>query len=68
MKPVPRALLERLQQLASPGAEVVPLDWAFDGEDHNLAVFIDDAEAPSAIEDRLLARLYPFTRHSKPRQ
>jgi hypothetical protein len=33
---------------------VVPLDWAFDGEDHNVAVFIDDAEAPSAIEDHLL--------------
>ena len=36
MKPVPRALLERLQQLTPPGAEVVPLDWAFNGEDHNL--------------------------------
>ena len=54
MKPVPRALLERLQQLVPPGAEVVPLDWAFDGEDHNLAVFVDEGEDRRALEDRLL--------------
>ena len=42
MKPVPQALLEGLQHLAPPGAEVVPLDWAYDGEDYNLAVFVDD--------------------------
>ena len=54
MKPVPRALLERLQQLVPPEAEVVPLDWAFDGEDHNLAVFVEEGEDRRALEDRLL--------------
>jgi hypothetical protein len=54
MKPVPRALLERLQQLVPPGAEVVPLDWAFNGEDHNLAVFVEEGEDRRALEDRLL--------------
>jgi len=54
MKPVPCALLERLQNLAPPGAEVVPLDWAYDGEDYHLAVFVDEGEDRRALEDRLL--------------
>jgi hypothetical protein len=54
MKPVPRTLLERLQDLAPPGAEVVPLDWAYDGEDYHLAVFVDEGEDRRALEDRLL--------------
>jgi hypothetical protein len=54
MKPVPRALLERLQDLVPPGAEVVPLEWAYDGEDYHLAVFVDEGEDPRALEDRLL--------------
>ncbi len=54
MKPVPRALLEQIERVAPPGTEVVPLEWAYDGEDYNLAVFIDEAEDPRAIEDRLL--------------
>jgi hypothetical protein len=54
MKPVPRGLLEDLQHLVPPGAEVVPLDWAFDGEDYNVAVFVDDGEDRRALEDRLL--------------
>jgi hypothetical protein len=54
MKPVPRALLEQLQHLAPPGAEVVPLAWAFDGEDYNIAVFVDDGEDRRTLEDCLL--------------
>ena len=42
MKPVQRVLLEHTQQVAAPGAEVVPLEWGFDGEDYNLAVFVDE--------------------------
>jgi hypothetical protein len=54
MKPVPRALLERLQALAPPGAEVVPLEWAYDGEDYHLAVFVDEGQDRRALEDQLL--------------
>ena len=54
MKPVPRALVERLQDLAPPGAEVVALDWAYDGENYHLAVFVDEGEDRRALEDRLL--------------
>ena len=54
MKPVPRGLLERLQDLAPPGTEVVPLDWAYDGEDYHLAVLVDDSIDRRGLEDRLL--------------
>jgi hypothetical protein len=54
MKPVPRSLLEQIQRLAPPDAEIVPLEWAYDGEDYNLAVFVEDREDRRALEDRLL--------------
>ncbi|MDQ3829177.1 MAG: hypothetical protein M3361_07670 [Candidatus Tectomicrobia bacterium] len=54
MKPVPRILIETIQQLAPPGAEVIPLAWAYDGEDYHLAVFVDEGEDRRALEDRLL--------------
>jgi hypothetical protein len=54
MKLVPRALLERLQDLVPPGAEVVPLEWAYDGEDHHFAVFGDEGVDRRALEDQLL--------------
>jgi hypothetical protein len=54
MKPIPRGLLEQIQQLAPPDAEVVPLEWAYDGEDYNLAVFVGEGEDHRALEDRLL--------------
>jgi hypothetical protein len=54
MKPVPRVLLEQIQRLAPPDAEVVPLEWAYDGEDYNLAVFVDEGKDRRALEDHLL--------------
>jgi hypothetical protein len=60
MKPVPRALLERLQHLAPAGAEIVPLDWDHDGEDHNIAVFVDEGEDRRALEDRLLEAVMDY--------
>jgi hypothetical protein len=53
VKPVLRALVEEIQRVAPPGAEVVPLEWAYDGEDYNLAVFVDEGEDRRALEDRL---------------
>lgn len=54
MKPVPRELLEQVQRLLPPGADLVPLEWAYDGEDYHLAVFVDEREDRRALEDRLL--------------
>ena len=57
MKPVPQELLERVQKVAPPEAEVLPLSWAFEQEDYNIAVVMPDtierAEARQ-IEDGLL--------------
>jgi hypothetical protein len=54
MNPVPRTLLEQIQRLAPAGAEVVLLDWAYEDEDQNIAVFIDDREDARRTEGRLL--------------
>jgi methylaspartate ammonia-lyase len=60
MKPVSRALLERLQHLAPATAEVVPLEWDHDGEDHNIAVFVDNGEDRQALEERLLETVMDY--------
>jgi hypothetical protein len=42
MKSVPRDLLELVQKTAPPEAEIVPLTWAFEDEDYNIAVVMPD--------------------------
>jgi hypothetical protein len=54
MKSVPKELLERIRETIPAGSEVIPLDWAYEDEDYNIAVLVDDGEDPRAIEDRLL--------------
>jgi hypothetical protein len=54
MNPLPLALLEHIQRVAPAGAEVVPLKWAYDGEDYKLAVFVEEGEDRWALEDLLL--------------
>jgi hypothetical protein len=54
MKPVPQALLKRIEELAPQGSEVILLDWAYEDEDHNIAVFVDDQEDARLAEKRLL--------------
>jgi hypothetical protein len=54
MKPVPKELLAHLTEIAPPGSEVIPMDWAYEDEDYNIAVFIDDQEDARLIEVRLL--------------
>jgi hypothetical protein len=54
MKPVPQALLKRIEELAPQGSEVILLDWAYEDEDHNIAVFVDDQENARLAEKRLL--------------
>jgi hypothetical protein len=54
MKHVPKELLERIREAIPAGSEVIPLDWAHEDEDYNIAVLVDDGEDPRAIEDRLL--------------
>lgn len=57
MHVVPQDLLELVKKAAPPEADVVPLPWAFEEEDYNLAVAMPDAIeclAARQIEDRLL--------------
>ncbi len=60
MNPVPKELLERIQQMTPPGSEVIPLDWAYEAEDHNIAVLIDDQEDARALEERLLDTIIDY--------
>jgi len=56
-KPVPQDLLELVQKTAPPEADVVPLSWAYEDEDYNIAIVMPDTvdrlEARQ-IEDRLI--------------
>jgi hypothetical protein len=57
MKPIPQKLLEQVRKVAPPEAEVIPLSWAFEQEDYNLAVVMPDTTDRAAarqIEDALL--------------
>jgi hypothetical protein len=57
MKPAPQKLLELVRKAAPPEADVVPLPWAFEQEDYNLAVVMPDTVerlVARQIEDRLL--------------
>ena len=57
MKPVPQDLLELVQKTAPPEAEIVPLAWAFEDEDYNIAVVMPDGVdrvTARQIEDRLI--------------
>ena len=42
MKPVPTALVELVKKAVPPEAEVVPLPWAYEHEDCNIAVVVPD--------------------------
>jgi hypothetical protein len=41
-KPVPQDLLELVQKTAPPEADVMPLSWAYDDEDYNIAIVMPD--------------------------
>jgi len=57
MKSVPQELLELVKKAAPPDAEIVPLTWAFEDEDYNIAIVMPDAIdrlTVRQIEDRLI--------------
>lgn len=57
LDPVPQALLELVKTAAPPEAEIVPLAWAFEDEDYNIAVVMPDTIdrlTARQIEDRLI--------------
>jgi hypothetical protein len=57
MKSTPQELLELVKKAAPPEAEIVPLAWAFEDEDYNIAVVMPDTIdrlTARQIEDRLI--------------
>jgi hypothetical protein len=54
MKPVPKDLIEQIQEIIPAGSEIIPLGWTYEDEDYNIAVLVDDGEDVRRIEDRLL--------------
>ena len=54
MQPVRQELLTRTGELVHQGSEIIPLDWAYEDEDHTIAVLIDDHEHARLAEERLL--------------
>ena len=43
MKPVPSELVELVKKAAPSSAKILPLSWAYEGEDYNIAVVVPDA-------------------------
>lgn len=57
MKLVPTELMELVKKVAPPEAEVVPLEWAYEHEDYNIAVVVPDTvtyEQARQLEGRLI--------------
>jgi len=42
MEPVPQALLELIKKTAPPESAIVPLSWAFEDEEYNIAIVMPD--------------------------
>jgi hypothetical protein len=53
MKQAPQELLKRIVELAPQGLMVIPLGWAYEDEDHNIGVFIDEEEDARLAEKHL---------------
>ena len=63
MQPVPQDLLGLVKKTAPPEADVVPLPWAYEHEDHNIAVLVPDTvayEEARQIEDRLIDAIMDY--------
>jgi hypothetical protein len=56
-KPVPDELLTLVRQAAPPEAHIVPLEWAYETEDYNIALVMPDTLTPEAahqLQDHMI--------------
>jgi hypothetical protein len=56
-KPLPHDLLALVHKAAPPEARIVPLDWAYEAEDYNIAIVMPDTITPEEahqIQDRVI--------------
>jgi hypothetical protein len=57
MKLVPTELIELVKKAAPPAAEILPLPWTYEHEDHDIAVVVPDTvtyEEARQLEGRLI--------------
>jgi len=56
-KPLPHDLLTLVQKAAPPEAHIVPLEWAYEAEDYNIAIVMPDTITPEEahqVQDRVI--------------
>ena len=59
-KHVPKQLLAQIIALVPTDAEVVPLDFSYEDEDYNIAVFVSETTNRAALQDRLYDLIFSY--------
>ena len=59
-KRVSLTLLKQIQAVVPPNAEVVPLDFSYEDEDYNIAVFVDEDVDRACLQDRLYDIIFDY--------
>ena len=59
-KRVSLTLLKQIQAVVPPNAEVVPLDFRYEDEDYNIAVFVDEDVDRACLQDRLYDIIFDY--------
>jgi hypothetical protein len=59
-KRVPEKLLAQIIAMVPPDAEVVPLDFHYEDEDYNIAVFVGEATERAVLQDSLYDLIFSY--------
>jgi hypothetical protein len=59
-KRVPKKLLAQIIAIVPPDAEVVPLDFHYEDEDYNIAVFVSETTDLTALQDVLYDLIFNY--------
>ena len=57
---MPKALLHQIKKVSPPTAEVVALDYRYDDEDYNIAVFVDKGTHQKRLQDLLFDLIFDY--------
>ena len=59
-KHVPSTLLKKIKGVIPLDTEVMPLDFRYEDEDYNIAVFVDDGVDRVCLQDRLYDTIFDY--------
>ena len=59
-KHVPSTLLKQIKAVVPPDTEVMPLDFRYEDEDYNIAVFVDEGVDRVCLQDRLYDIVFDY--------